>query len=54
MKARTTVVIVTYRSKGVVDGALEALEPSALAGGLECIVVDNASDDGTSEHVKLR
>jgi GT2 family glycosyltransferase len=54
MKARTTVVIVTYRSKGVVDRALDALEPIAEAGGVKCIVVDNASNDGTAEHVGLR
>jgi GT2 family glycosyltransferase len=54
VKARTTVVIVTYRSKGVVDRALDALQPIAEAGGLKCIVVDNASEDGTAEHVGLR
>ena len=49
---RTTVVIVTYRSMGVVDRALEALAPLAEADAVRCIVVDNASDDGTPEHVR--
>jgi GT2 family glycosyltransferase len=51
MKARTTIVIVTYRSKGVVDRALDVIAPIAIARRVECIVVDNASDDGTAEHV---
>ena len=51
MKPRTTIVIVTYHSKGVVDQALDALKPVVEAGGAACILVDNASSDGTPEHV---
>ena len=54
MTARTTIVIVTYRSKGVVDRALDALAPLARAGSVECIVVDNDSGDGTAEYVESR
>ena len=49
---RTTVVIVTYRSMGVVNRALEALEPIARGGAVACTVVDNASDDGTAAYVR--
>ena len=43
LNMRTTVVIVTYRSKGVVEQALDALAPIVEAGKAHCVVVDNAS-----------
>lgn len=49
--ARVTVVVVTYRSIGVVDAALRALRPGYEEGLLQCIVVDNNSPDGTADSV---
>jgi GT2 family glycosyltransferase len=49
--AQVTAVIVTYRSRGVVDRALEALKPGHEAGLLRCVVVDNNSADGTADSV---
>lgn len=46
-----TAVIVTYRSRGVVDHALDALKPGHEAGYLKCVVVDNNSSDGTADAV---
>jgi N-acetylglucosaminyl-diphospho-decaprenol L-rhamnosyltransferase len=47
-----TAVVVTYNSSAVVSGALGSLKESFDAGVLaECLVVDNASADGTAERV---
>lgn len=46
-----TAVIVTYKSRGVVEHALEALKPGHDAGQLKCVVVDNNSSDGTADAV---
>lgn len=46
-----TVVIVTYLSEGVVGKSLSALRSGHDAGTLRCIVVDNASADGTADGV---
>ena len=48
---QVTAVIVTYRSRGVVGPALEALKPGHDSGLLKCVVVDNNSGDGTAEAV---
>lgn len=46
--AEVGAVVVTYRSRNHVDRCLNSL----LDNGVECIwVVDNASDDGTADHV---
>jgi GT2 family glycosyltransferase len=47
----TTAVIVTYRSRSTVGATLRAAQEAHEAGLLDCIVVDNASDDGTAELV---
>jgi GT2 family glycosyltransferase len=52
--ARVTAVVVTYRSADTVGTALDSLRPSHDAGLLDCIVVDNASDDGTADLVRAQ
>lgn len=49
---RTTAVIVTYKSRRIVPHTLEAARRAHEAGLLECVVVDNASGDGTAEFVE--
>jgi GT2 family glycosyltransferase len=51
---RVTVILVSYRSRATIDAALEELRPAHEHGALDCIVVDNKSDDGTAEHVRAR
>jgi N-acetylglucosaminyl-diphospho-decaprenol L-rhamnosyltransferase len=51
---KVTFVIVTYRSCDIVAGALDAVRTSWEAGIADCIVVDNASDDGTAEFVHAK
>jgi GT2 family glycosyltransferase len=46
-----TVVVVTRDGLGFLDGCLEALLGQELDGGFEVILVDNASVDGSAEHV---
>lgn len=48
---QVTAVIVTYRSRGVVERALDALKPGYDGGFLKCVVVDNNSTDGTGDAV---
>lgn len=47
-----TVVIVTYQSRGTIEQALASLEPSVEEGFADCVVVDNASRDGTADYVE--
>jgi GT2 family glycosyltransferase len=47
-----TVVVVTYRSKTTIDSMLQSVARAYEAGLVECVVVDNASGDGTVEHVR--
>lgn len=49
---RATAVIVTYQSRETVSGALDAAGEAYRAGLLECVVVDNASTDGTADFVE--
>ena len=49
---RVTVVIVTYNSRDTVGGALGPLMKSRDAGAIECIVVDNQSNDRTADFVR--
>ena len=49
---RVTAVVVSYRSRGSISAALTSLVPAHAQGLLDCVVVDNASDDGTVEHVR--
>jgi hypothetical protein len=50
--ASTTVVFVSYNSAQRIGDALRAAKASHDAGVLDCIVVDNASADGTVDLVK--
>ena len=46
-----TVIIVTYHSRNNIGDCLDALRPSIDAGDTACVVVDNASTDGTAEFI---
>jgi len=50
-KPHTTAVIVTYNSRPTVGETLNALHEAAKAGDIACVVVDNASIDGTSDFI---
>jgi GT2 family glycosyltransferase len=52
MASHTTAVVVARRSRRVIDRTLEALRPAHEAGEVEVVVVDDASRDGTAEHVR--
>jgi GT2 family glycosyltransferase len=47
-----SVVIVGYRSRRYLDRCLTALLAQAYSGGFDVVFVDNASDDGSLEHVR--
>ena len=47
----TTAVIVSYNSRKYINNALESLREAHVAGFLKCVVVDNASGDGTADFV---
>ncbi|MCC5887226.1 MAG: glycosyltransferase family 2 protein [Gammaproteobacteria bacterium] len=49
---KVTAVIVTYNSREHIGAALAALHPPHVAGDLDCVVVDNASEDGTADWVE--
>jgi GT2 family glycosyltransferase len=49
-----TIVIVTYNSRGHIDGCLESLVAHAPAMDHEVVIVDNASPDGTAAAVRAR
>lgn len=47
-----TAIVVTYESRDVVGKAMESLQQGHERGLLDCIVVDNASTDGTGDMLK--
>lgn len=49
--ARVTAVIVTYQSRTTIALALDGLRPAHDDGVADCVVVDNASSDGTADFV---
>ena len=49
---RTTAVVVTYGHADEIGDCLEALLAQEVCGGLEVVVVDNASSDGTCDVVR--
>ncbi|KJS28618.1 MAG: hypothetical protein VR64_23870 [Desulfatitalea sp. BRH_c12] len=50
----TTVVIVTYNSRVTIGETLDALYDAFQSGCIACIVVDNASNDGTADFIADR
>lgn len=50
--APVTAVVITYQSREVIGETMDALRAANVAGLLECIVVDNASSDGTAVFVE--
>lgn len=50
-KKKITAVIVTYRSRDTIGATLDALYPAYERGICACVVVDNASTDGTADFV---
>ena len=49
--ARATAIIVSYNSADTIGEALDCLHRAHLEGFLDCIVVDNASSDGSAAFV---
>jgi GT2 family glycosyltransferase len=52
--ARLVIIIVTFNSRGEVDGCLQSLASAPPRMPHEIVVVDNASTDGTAAHVRGR
>src|SRR6185369_15980826 len=51
---RLSIIIVSYNSQRDLDACLESLTARPPATGHEIVVVDNASQDGTPQHVRQR
>jgi GT2 family glycosyltransferase len=51
---RGSVIIPTWNTRDLLADCLDSLETQELAGGLETIVVDNGSTDGTAELLRER
>jgi GT2 family glycosyltransferase len=51
---RLSIIIVTYNSRGHIDGCLESLTRTPPAVDHEIVVVDNASTDGTAAVIRER
>ncbi len=51
---RLAIVIVTYNSRGHVDGCLESLTRTPPRVDREVVVIDNASTDGTADAIRTR
>ncbi len=51
---RLAIIIVTYNSRGEVDACLAALAAGPWSITHEVVVVDNASPDGSADHVRRR
>jgi GT2 family glycosyltransferase len=52
--ARLAIVIVSYNCRADLDACLQSLAVSPPAIAHEIVVVDNASPDGTPQHVRMR
>jgi N-acetylglucosaminyl-diphospho-decaprenol L-rhamnosyltransferase len=52
-KRLTSVIVVTYNSRNCIRGTLESLRQAYDQGLVKCIVVDNASRDGTADVVAV-
>jgi len=49
-----TAVVVTYQSRAIVDATMRLLRAAHESGALDCVVVDNASTDGTTAFLESR
>src|SRR5262249_17366635 len=49
-----TAIVLTYRAREAASAAVAGLAPAHAAGLLECIVVDNASGDGSGAYLRAR
>ena len=45
-------VIVTYESRPHIDACLHSLRDTAGERLRECVIIDNASSDGTAEYIR--
>ena len=52
--AEVAAIVVTYESRTCIDGLLDSLRGEAEVHSIRVIVADNASSDGTLEHVRAR
>lgn len=53
-RPRVSVVVVNWNGRRFLDACLEAVLAQEVVGGFEVILADNASDDGSREHVAAR
>jgi len=51
MKQRVSIIIVSYNTKDLLADCLESIKSQYDAAEIETIVVDNASSDGSADHV---
>jgi N-acetylglucosaminyl-diphospho-decaprenol L-rhamnosyltransferase len=51
-KSKVTALIVTFESRDCIGAALDSLAEAHHRGELECVVVDNASGDGSADFVE--
>lgn len=49
---KTTAVIVTHQSRATIGASMMVAREAHAAGVLDCVVVDNDSDDGTLEYLR--
>ncbi len=54
MRPAATVVLVNWNGREIIGPCLDALSEQRLAGGVEILVVDNASTDGSDQLVERR
>lgn len=52
VRTKVTAVIVAYESRDIIGMALDSLYQAQQAGVAECVVVDNASKDGTAAFIE--
>ena len=51
---KVSIVIISYRVRGLLTGCLQSVDENGFTGGWEVICVDNASGDGTVEALRPR
>lgn len=50
-EVRVAIVILTYNGRALIDACLDAVRTHTVLDGVQVVVVDNASTDGTADHV---